>query len=90
MSIKIKFIAAEGEKMNVGGFTFDDEHRVGEVSNEVAESYVKRFPNHFEIYGTKKVEPVVEKKEVKVESYETKDVKAPAPKKAPAKKKGKK
>ena len=103
MAIKIKFLGRQGERFNYGKYGFNPanpDSLIKEGVDEAAEFLVKNMPDYFEVHGVKKVEPKVEPKvvkEVKSESYATKDVKSseatksdPAPKKTVSKKKGKK
>ena len=103
MAIKIKFIGKENEKMNAGGCKWngsEPESIVQEVDDEQAAYMLDVWPNYFEVAGAKKADHAIPnlKKDVKAESYETKDVKAseetksepepePEPEPAPAPKK---
>jgi len=75
MAVKVKFLKPAGETMGIAGVIFSAEDPVHEVDDAEAEYLIETFPEHFEVAGTKKVEPKVEKKDVKAESYETKDIK---------------
>ena len=85
MAIKIKFLGKSTEKMRTEGYYFNGDQPdtiVQEVEDDKAEILLNSFPDYFEVAGAKKVEPKVDhriphlKKDVKAESYETKDIKA--------------
>jgi len=78
--VKVKFLGKENEKMNAGGCSFkgsDSGTHIQEVGDETAEYMVNTWPDYFEIAGVKKVDHKIPhlKKDVKAESYETKDIK---------------
>ena len=76
MAVKIKFTKT-GERMNIAGCLFTEEDPVHEVEDSQAEYLIETFPEHFELDGVKKVDHKIPhlKKDVKAESYETKDIK---------------
>ena len=87
MAIKLKYTGTR--RLSICDYIFTTESpdaQTQEVSEEHAEWMLENYPSLFKVADVvKKPEPKpipkVEKKEVKVESYETKDVKAPAKKK---------